>query len=205
MIEDYVVYCHTNKINGKKYIGITRQKPPEKRWQNGDGYKRQDHFYAAINKYGWYNFYHEILYTGLTKYQAEQMEMKLIAVFNTTNPRFGYNKSNGGNCNGTVSESTKLKMSKARKGIKATPEQIEKNRLGHLGIPAWNKGIPWSDEMRAKCNGKAVLCVETGKVYRTAHEAGRMLNLDFSSICRCCRGKSKRVGGYHWRYVEVIE
>lgn len=31
---DYVVYKHTAP-NGKCYIGVTRQNPPEKRWKNG--------------------------------------------------------------------------------------------------------------------------------------------------------------------------
>ena len=33
----FTVYCHINKINGKKYVGITKQNP-EIRWHSGNGY-----------------------------------------------------------------------------------------------------------------------------------------------------------------------
>ena len=40
-LNNYVIYCHKNKINSKCYIGITQQKP-KRRWQNGAGYKTQN-------------------------------------------------------------------------------------------------------------------------------------------------------------------
>ena len=56
----WCIYMHTNKINGKKYIGQTFQNI-EYRWrQDGSGYKGQP-FYNAIEKYGWDNFEHKIL------------------------------------------------------------------------------------------------------------------------------------------------
>lgn len=47
---NYCVYMHENKINNKKYIGITLQKP-ETRWAKGKGYLKNEHFTNAIKKY----------------------------------------------------------------------------------------------------------------------------------------------------------
>lgn len=93
-LKKYTVYCHTNKVNGKRYVGITCQ-TPEKRWRNGNGYQGQI-FYNAIQKYGWEEFGHEILFTGLTKEEAEQKEIELIAKWKTKESAFGYNVSSGG-------------------------------------------------------------------------------------------------------------
>ena len=64
------VYKHTSP-SGKVYIGITKQKP-EKRWGNGKNYAQNEYFFAAILKYGWGNFTHEIIADGLTREEAEK-------------------------------------------------------------------------------------------------------------------------------------
>ena len=64
--KSYCVYLHTNKINGKVYVGLTSMSP-EERWKNGKGYCNNSHFKSAIEKYGWDNFEHEIIKRGLTK------------------------------------------------------------------------------------------------------------------------------------------
>ena len=68
-MKTWIVYKHYNLINGEVYIGITSQKP-EDRWSKGLGYYNHKKFYAAIKKYGWDNFSHEILFTGLSEEQA---------------------------------------------------------------------------------------------------------------------------------------
>lgn len=93
----YSVYCHLNKINGKRYFGITKQQP-EKRWgRNGRNYKNQA-FYNAIQKYGWDNFEHIILFTNVSKEFAENKEIELISEFKTFNCDYGYNLALGGDC-----------------------------------------------------------------------------------------------------------
>lgn len=43
----WIIYKHTNKINGKSYIGQTCQEATE-RWKNGKGYsKSQSVFYSG--------------------------------------------------------------------------------------------------------------------------------------------------------------
>lgn len=73
MDKEYCIYCHTNKINGKKYIGQTRQEL-NRRFRDGEGYKECPKFYNAIKKYGWDNFEHEVLFEHLTLEEANQKE-----------------------------------------------------------------------------------------------------------------------------------
>ena len=91
----YTVYCHENKKNGKLYFGITKTSV-RRRWSKGKGYKDQHLFGRAIEKYGWDGFEHIILFTGLTEYEAKQMEMDLIREFHTQDPSKGYNITDGG-------------------------------------------------------------------------------------------------------------
>lgn len=97
----WCVYCHTNKINGKKYIGITSNKPKYRWGKNGSAYIRRNQYFGnAIKKYGWNKFKHEIIKENISEKQAKQMEMELISKYNTIDKKFGYNLTSGGD--GTV-------------------------------------------------------------------------------------------------------
>lgn len=92
--EKWCVYCHTNKINGKKYIGISSN--VDKRWA-GKGTNYYDQVFGnAIKKYGWDNFTHEIVFENLTKEEACEKESELILLNKSNIKEYGYNRSNGG-------------------------------------------------------------------------------------------------------------
>lgn len=88
---------HVNKINGKLYIGQTCRTKVEQRYgKNGNQYKKCPIFYNAIQKYGWDNFKHIILFDNLSKEMADILEKELIKKYKTTEIEFGYNLNNGG-------------------------------------------------------------------------------------------------------------
>lgn len=95
MEDMYIVYMHENKVNYKKYIGITKN-TIKKRSCGGYGYVANGYFYASIKKYGWKNFRHKVLFRNLTREEAEAKEIELIKEYNTTSQEFGYNLHTGG-------------------------------------------------------------------------------------------------------------
>lgn len=166
---DYIVYKHTSP-SGKVYIGITGRTPKERWGSNGNGYRYCPYFWKAIQKYGWDNIKHEILHEWLTEEEACEMEIKLIAEYDATNPEKGYNDMIGGTTGkrarpyteeqlANLSEAQKRlwadpeyrkRMSEAHKGKTLPPEQRQKMSEAHKGKTAWNKGIKLSDERRAQ-------------------------------------------------------
>ena len=94
----YCVYMHTLKLDGRKYIGITKNSP-KRRWQNGRGYRHNAYFGSAIEKYGWAAFKHEILFENLSQEQAFNKEKALIKLFHTMEHDLGFNLTAGGDTN----------------------------------------------------------------------------------------------------------
>ncbi len=211
---NYTVYMHTAP-NGKVYIGITSVEPT-KRWDSGHGYKKCQRFFYAIRKYGWGNIKHEILHTGLTKEEAENKEIELIKLFNSTNPEKGYNIANGGNCPGTHSEETKRKIGAAHKGkivSDATRQKMRENHADNSGEKNFWYGKHLPESTRRKISEsrignewairKSVIQYDLDGVYintyKSMAEAHRKTGVSTAGISQCCNGIQKQAGGYVWR------
>lgn len=132
MENNYCVYKHTTP-NGKVYIGMTKQNP-KKRFANGKGYKFNSYFSNAISKYGWENIRHEILHFGIGKEEAELLEKKYIRDFNSTNPKYGYNLTLGGESGPKVTDRAKAEISNKLKAYYSVEENRKKNSEAHKGL-----------------------------------------------------------------------
>ena len=216
MNNEYLIYKHVSPSNNV-YIGITSQKP-EKRWHGGANYRGQPYFYNAIKKYGWENFRHEIIRTGLTEEEAKIAERKLIKHYNSMNRSFGYNLSSGGDISPMKSERVRAKSSESHKGKTMLPQTRKALLDSRVGISLQDEHRAkisasiselWKDpEYRARnVSSHAVRSVDKYNKdgvflshYNSLKEAGEETGVDFRNIQACCKGRKKSAGGFIWRY-----
>lgn len=138
---NYVLYEHVNKINGKKYIGITNN--INIRWRNdGIAYnpygKFESKFWNAIKKYGWENFEHNIILENLTFEEACEKEKEEIRKYDIRKDL--YNISQGGN-GGAIY----LEHPKGMKGKTHSDEYKETLRNRMTGENNHFYGKSWDD------------------------------------------------------------
>lgn len=209
----YTVYRHTTP-SGKSYIGITSKNVSERWLKGGRGYRKMT-FWRAIEKYGWDNIQHEILFERLSKEEAEKIERDLISEYHLTDRRFGYNNDNGGKCVGRLTEESKQKISDKKKGIRLDGaayqrickmnrsaehrEAVKQANYRKLGIPADTKSR--RERMTEnKRNKKRYVCYESGEVFETAVEASRATGASADGIREACKKHYATAGGLHWCY-----
>lgn len=217
----YKLYIHTNIVNNKKYVGITCQELKRRFRKNGEGYKRCTLFYRAIKKYGWENFTYEVLFYKLDESEAKRLEIEFINKYKSNNKKYGYNIDNGGCGIGKVSKETRNKISKSLKNRLKHKEnhpfykkhhtdeskiKISKSKIGKYageGNPMYNKHH--TEETKVKIRAKVckkVLCIQTGEVFNSCVEAGKILNICFTSISKVCIGKAYTAGGLKFKYIQ---
>lgn len=137
-----IIYKITNKVNGKVYIGQTIQNF-KRRYRNGIIDTHNEYLKKSIEKYGVENF--EIIEKydiAFSKQELDIKEIMYIKLYNSTNPKYGYNFREGGS-NGIFNDETRKKMSEANKG-KNNP------MYGKYGENNPNYGRHHSEETRKK-------------------------------------------------------
>lgn len=192
---NYVVYVHQNRINGKRYIGITNN--TLKRWCGaGKRYQQCPRFWSAIQKYGWENFTHEVLETGLTLEEANMREQFYIAKYRSYESTYGYNLTTGGECNVSMlgkhhTEETRKKMSESARGRVISEKQRKQHAETMTGMLVGSR------------NGKSrpVKCLNTDEVFESQRLAAKAKGVNQDKISLCCQGLRNHTHGFRWEYV----
>lgn len=206
----YCVYKHTSP-SGKVYIGMSCD--PKKRWNSGKGYIDNYHFWRAIQKYGWDNIKHEILYEDLSLEDAMRIETELIKELKCTDRNFGYNLMEGSH--GPFSEESLRKMSLSRMGNqnskgnhlsdeskKKISESLKEYYKTH---PHPNLGKTFIQNMGGNhVNARQVCLIDNDgnilKIYGSIADASRDTGRTRTSISDSCSGRYRSRDGYNWRY-----
>jgi len=129
----FSIYRITNLSNERKYIGLTQQTPPRKRWDQHKSPKgpqqKAKPLHRAILKHGKVNFKFEILCQTKNLDHAKELEKYFIKISNSlANGGWGYNLTDGGD--GGIwgykfSDEQKKQMSESAKK-RWTPEERKK-------------------------------------------------------------------------------
>lgn len=101
---DGIIYCFTNKINNKKYVGQTQQTLKQRISNHLSKTNKKYYFQNALLKYGIDNFDIEIL-EAISADTKSNLKLKLntrekfyISKYKTTDHNYGYNLTKGGEC-----------------------------------------------------------------------------------------------------------
>ena len=157
------IYCIENKLNGKKYIGLTKGEI-ERRYKshrniaNGDKSKKQ-HIHKAMSLYGVKNFECYEIDTAENYQELCEKEKYWIKKLDTQNN--GYNETDGGE--GTI-------------GVHPTEEQ--KRHLSELNKQKWNNLTQEEKDKRKKYFNqvKKLSSGSKGKTWRLSDEAKKNIS-----------------------------
>lgn len=216
-----IIYLVRNKKNQKNYIGQTTSKRGfngrydykgkdvermyhdyENKKMNGNYYNK--HLMSAIEKYGYENFEvnKELLKAG-SEEELNLLEELMIDIFDSTDPKKGYNHRKGGNSS-KDSEETKMRKSEAVRGennpfygkhhSKETRKRIGEKRKGTHMNGETKRKISKTNSLSNHPQAVSVICVTTGKIFGSIKEASLYYNCDSSSIMKVCKGKRNYCG-----------
>lgn len=172
-----IIYKAKNKMNGKIYIGQTKQTLKERNRQRK--YSKSS-FDLAFQKYGEENFEWVIIEHCKTQEEMNLKEEFWISFFDTTNRTKGYNIKFGGN-NHSHSEETKKKIGDAQKGQK-------NHSFGKTNHRA-----------------KKIINLETNEVFLGSMEIVKKYNFKIgasTTILSVCRGVMDSYKGIKFRFLE---
>lgn len=190
------IYKITNKINGKCYIGETKQYDYRKRWRKHKDYGGCPILDSAFKKYGLKNFTFEILIICFDENRFS-IEKEYIKRYNSVSPN-GYNIKEGSDTGMSHTDKSKEKISESLKKYYKTEDSKSKAKVN---VESHRKAM-------AKAVGTKVAQYDLDgnfiAAYSSVAEAARQVSSIKSktSIQDCIHQRTKTGLGYVWKIIE---
>lgn len=148
-----IIYCTTNLINNKKYIGQTIHSLEERKLSHIKcaSNKRKQYFHNAIHKYGEDKFYWEVIDVAFTKEELDSKERFWIKELKTLKKEHGYNIAEGGSFGNGFAGKTIEEMDSLRKIMSDKAKQrIERDGINErlVDYAKKQKGTKFTEEHR---------------------------------------------------------
>lgn len=208
-MNNWIIYKHTFP-NGKHYIGKTSQTPEDRWGKDGNKYQKQKLIWRAIQKYGWNNVTHEILYTDLSKEEADNKEKECIKKYHShyKDPEGpGYNISKGGEGFLIIDESKRQEIINEWNEGKTVKEIREMNDISKESIKKilTKANIPRGERVQRgaeKYNSTQVYQYDLKgnfiNKFPSIQEASRQTKVPQQNISKCISGERHTAGNYQW-------
>ena len=162
-----IIYCFTNNINNKKYIGQTinptqRFNSHKSNYLNPNSSEYNSLIHRAFRKYGFDNFKYEVLAKDIDNIKVlNELEIYYIKKFNSQIPN-GYNVEDGGkNC--TKPKTLEQRKKEIWNQAKLSEEEVIELRKAYL-----NKKSPteiYENNYKNRLHYNSFLNIWTGKRY----------------------------------------
>lgn len=202
------IYMILNKVNNKVYIGQSKnitKRISRHRCDLRKNIHKNKYLQLDFNKYGIDSF----LFISLTPCTVEQLntlEQYYMICFESYLTEFGYNRQYGGDLGKPTLESLKSIIIANSNTSDVTREKLRNSSKGNtncLGKPRseFTKNMIRNSLQVHGDTRDYIRCVETGDTFRGVTSAGNSYKVNPQGISRCCRGKQRTCGGYHWEYI----
>ena len=189
-----IIYCLTNRLNQKKYIGQTIDFRKRMGQHRRGVHPQCRYLFHAIKKYGWESFDPNIIDSADTKKELDALETQYIKKYDTMNSDLGYNLTTGGE-GAVYSEESKKRISDLKLAWWDThPEEKERVSKQHKGKKLSQET---KDLMIKNMPQRKEVMIE-GKNYVSIREAARQ----FGISKQLCMYRLKSDGFPEWRVLQ---
>lgn len=225
----WIIYMHTNTINGKLYIGQSKYTwlRINDRWQNGRGYGENTRIGKAIKKYGWDNFKHELIEDNIgTQELANEREIYWIRYYNTYSE--GYNCTIGGkNIPLELNYKVKIYCLEINKSFDSimdashelnisynfiarqlyTHHYYEKDQYRFCLDSEKNEFNPENYSIQYDFSNikRNIICVETEEIFDSIIECSKITGISTQNLSQNCCKNHKTAKGRHYAYLEEFD